>query len=35
MRSKVAPDGARAHRLLRLDGPSRIKRAVWDALTKG
>ncbi|GEM_PF-6539461 len=35
MLSKVAPDGARAQRLLRLDGPSRTKPAAWDALTIG
>ncbi|MGL5858782.1 MAG: DUF932 domain-containing protein [Angustibacter sp.] len=35
VRTKVAPDNARAQRLLTTEGPARIKRAAWDVLTTG
>ncbi|CAN7512723.1 DUF932 domain-containing protein [Knoellia sp. LjRoot47] len=33
VRTKVAPDAARAQRLLTTEGPTNVKRAAWDALT--
>lgn len=33
VRTKVASANARAHRLLTTEGPTRTKRAAWDALT--